>query len=478
MLPVYQQFCQGNTAVLPEGFTAIEKEAFSDNLDLVRVVIPSTVTAIEDGAFRGCSNLKEVSIPESVLGIGNSAFCNCEKLSAIHLPKSLRYLGPFAFANSGLKSVTLATQDEDFQMERGAFRDCPSLAEVTVECKYIGEHAFTNCENLERVSFGEGLRGIGEYAFADCPKITIIKLQGNLRHLGDFAFANTGLKSVSLASQDEEFDMGKGVFQYCPNLVEAAVECRIIGESAFDNCLNLERVSFGESLRGIREYAFNECQKLSAIELPGKMRFLGSFAFANAGLKSVTLASQDEEFDMGKGVFQYCPNLVEAAVECRIIGESAFDNCLNLERVSFGESLRGIREYAFNECQKLSAIELPGKMRFLGSFAFANAGLKSVSLASQDEEFNMGKGVFQYCSNLTQVNIDTKYVGQDAFAGCTKLQAVFVRPTTPPRGSQAMFDDSKAFILVPMESVEAYQEAEYWREYAHRIQAIPDPRLD
>ena len=387
MLPAYQDFCQGNTAVLPEGFTVIEKEAFSDNLDLVRVVIPSTVTAIEDGAFRGCSNLKEVSIPESVLGIGNSAFCNCEKLSAIHLPKSLRYLGPFAFANSGLKSVTLATQDEDFQMERGAFRDCPSLAEVTVECKYIGEHAFTNCENLERVSFGEGLRGIGEYAFADCPKITIIKLQGNLRHLGDFAFANSGLKSVSLASQDEDFHMGKGVFQYCPNLAEVAVECRIIGESAFDNCLNLERVSFGESLREIREYAFNECQKLSAIVLPGKMRFLGSFAFANAGLKSVTLASQDEEFDMGKGVFQYC-------------------------------------------------------------------------------------------QDLTQVNIDTKYVGQDAFAGCTKLQAVFVRPTTPPRGSQAMFDDSKAFILVPKDSVEAYQGAEYWREYAHRIQAIPDPRLD
>ena len=296
MLPAYQDYCQGNTAVLPEGFTVIEKDAFSDNLDLVRVVIPSTVTAIEDGAFRGCSNLKEVSIPESVLEIGNSAFCNCEKLSAIQLPKNLRYLGQFAFANSGLKRVTLEMQDEDFQMERGAFRDCPSLTEVTIKCKYLGEHAFINCENLERISFGEGLRGIGDYAFADCPKISSIKLQGKWRHIGRSAFANSGLKSVTLASQDEEF--------------------------------------------------------------------------------------------------------------------------------------------------------------------------------------YMGQGVFKDCSALALVNIDSKYIGQDAFMGCTHLQKVFVWPTTPPRGSQGMFDDTKSFILVPEESVEAYQEAEYWREYAERIKAMPDPRLD
>jgi len=47
-------------------------------------------------------------------------------------------------------------------------------------------------------------------------------------------------------------------------------------------------------------------------------------------------------------------------------------------------------------------------------------------------------------------------------------------PTTPPLGGSSMFDLTRCPIYVPAGSVDAYKSAEFWSDYASRIQAIQE----
>ena len=90
----------------------------------------------------------------------------------------------------------------------------------------------------------------------------------------------------------------------------------------------------------------------------------------------------------------------------------------------------------------------------------------------------MSQCVFQNCTGLKEVNILSGPVGERAFLGCQNLKTVTVWPINPPMGAPNMFEDTgEAKIKVQPRSVEAYKEAEFWKEYADRIEAMPDLRL-
>ena len=62
---------------VPNGVTAIGKEAFFGCDNLTSVTIPDSVTEIGEEAFFDCENLKSVTIPDSVTEIGKDAFAEC-----------------------------------------------------------------------------------------------------------------------------------------------------------------------------------------------------------------------------------------------------------------------------------------------------------------------------------------------------------------------------------------------------------------
>ena len=51
--------------------------------------IPNTVTDLERGAFRDCKNLMKILIPNSVINIWDLVFCDCTALSEIDFPSSV-----------------------------------------------------------------------------------------------------------------------------------------------------------------------------------------------------------------------------------------------------------------------------------------------------------------------------------------------------------------------------------------------------
>lgn len=64
--------------------------------------------------------------------------------------------------------------------------------------KRIGEHAFSNCKNLESVSFGTGIEVINEGSFYNCPTLKQINIPCNIKVIKSRAFLQTGLESVIL----------------------------------------------------------------------------------------------------------------------------------------------------------------------------------------------------------------------------------------------------------------------------------------
>lgn len=123
--------------VIPEGFNAIDEEAFYENNTVLReIIIPNTVTSIGDYAFKWCKNLIDIVIPSSVIFIGSYAFYGCINLIKLTILEGITYIG-----------------DE-------AFSYCNNLQEVIIpdSVTYIGNEAFFECGNLKKVTLSRNTK--------------------------------------------------------------------------------------------------------------------------------------------------------------------------------------------------------------------------------------------------------------------------------------------------------------------------------
>lgn len=78
--------------------TAIGKEAFKDNKNLISAVLPSDLEVISDSAFAGCSSLKYVSFDKALRSVEKEAFKGCSSLTSVRLNDGLLSLGERSFA--------------------------------------------------------------------------------------------------------------------------------------------------------------------------------------------------------------------------------------------------------------------------------------------------------------------------------------------------------------------------------------------
>lgn len=82
---------------MPDGCRTIEKEAFSGQNTIARIIIPEGVTTLESCAISNCDALETIEIPSTVTYIdrgwtdyGNS-FCYCKKLTSINVSEDNKH---------------------------------------------------------------------------------------------------------------------------------------------------------------------------------------------------------------------------------------------------------------------------------------------------------------------------------------------------------------------------------------------------
>ena len=117
---------------------------------------------------------------------------------------------------------------------------------------------------------------------------------------------------------------------------------------------------------------------------------------------------------------------------------------------------------------------IPSSVETIGVRAFFECtALTSITIP--DSVTEIGLCAFQNCTGLTSITIpdSVTQIINGAFESCTGLISITINRATPPTLEWHAFNDTNNCpIYVLAGSVSAYKSAQYWSDYADRIQAI------
>lgn len=174
--------------------------------DCENIFIPEGVTAIAKDAFENNKQIKTVSFPESLISIGSSAFRGCSGITQIELNENLEKIGFDAFYGTGLKEV-----------------------EIPYLVKDIGASAF-NCEmkvdpmNTDLYDLDGVLYDYYETKLFIYPSLKRDKhydVEDGIQEIEYFAFEDSCLQSISLPDTIEI--LGTNIFNGCNNLTKLII---------------------------------------------------------------------------------------------------------------------------------------------------------------------------------------------------------------------------------------------------------------
>lgn len=252
-----------------------------------------------------------------------------------------------------------------------------------------------------------------------------------------------------------EFDFGAvsriedGAFEFPQNL-------KTIGESAFENCANLEfeNETISDEIRIIDDQAFAKCDHLSIVKLPPKL------------------------IKIGKSVFKDCDSLKEVVIgkDVSYIGGSPFRGCQKLQNIRVNERNKYFRTTESDEktgnvlynknrsdliCYPAGINEksykIPDSVTTICEWSFAYSQLEHIEIS--DSVDIIRENAFFKCRNLKEIRLPDGVTVLDdmAFRKCEKLQNVFI-PSSVSRIGYAVFSGcEKVRVICDNEDSLAYK---------------------
>ncbi len=216
------KYPEGNTAstyTIPDGVTAVIKNAFFNCTNLKNITISAAMTGpIESEAFSGSTKLTEFKVED-----GNTAY-SAENGVLFNADKTKLFLYPKG--KDGAYTIPGTVQSIRTQ----AFQNCSGLTHVTIPASVksdgasssyvpgLGYDAFSGCTGLTKVTFEKGstLDGIAEGVFANCTALTEINLPESITSIGREAFENcSSLTSIIIPQNVYKIDID--AFSGCSN---------------------------------------------------------------------------------------------------------------------------------------------------------------------------------------------------------------------------------------------------------------------
>lgn len=506
------------TVKLPESITEVGEDIFADCKTLRGVKLPEGVSRINKEAFWGCSILEKINFPEKLTSVDDNAFVYCGLLELDNLPSSLLHVGQSAFCYVPLKALKL---DRKVEIGAGAFSYTPiTEIEMTTPCDSIREGTFRGCPNLTKITIGEGLKYIGYNAFSNspvkeanlpstlrdissnafrgssyCPFINDIQPENHIRYIGKVAY-------LCVDKNQEEYTIKDGTVTLADNLFEnwlgnattfhipASVEqignrafaytqikalpempgLKRIGGEAFYGCKNLKKLTIPETVEYIGGGAFYGCSNIWSLTYNAINAECESFMESNAPLEKIVIG--DKVRRLPRGIFsgrEFTEVALPACLER--IDDYAFYGCKNLTTINLSDSIRYIGDNAFYGCSSLKNIHWPLRLTTIGSRAFRQTALETISLP--EGVTSVGDGAFSTCPAKTVYIPSTANV-EDNFTYSFVLKeggnCVITCMSPIPHPQARNWNVGVAAIKVPAELVEQYKAQ--FPDIADKIMAV------
>ncbi len=137
--------------IFPDSITEMAVSAFSDSVNLEKVVLSDGITTIPKWAFMGCTSLKDISIGNKVSQIDESAFENCSSLTYVYIPSSVKTLADYVFYGcSALKYITMENGLETIG-EKAFYETAVENIIIPSSVTAINKGAFGQCLSLKKI---------------------------------------------------------------------------------------------------------------------------------------------------------------------------------------------------------------------------------------------------------------------------------------------------------------------------------------
>ena len=235
------------------------------------------------------------------------------------------------------------------------------------------------------------------------------------------------------------------VTHYNPYIPPQPVETRLVAT------FNVEDTSSDILIYSSQNYADRdiESMEIDGVELGN---IVNTYRFDTIGEHTVKYVLINPT-SIGYEAFKGCTSLTSIVIPNSVtsIGQDAFNNCSSLTSCTIGSGVTSIGDGVFHNCTSLTSIGIPNSVTSIGASAFED------------------------CYSLTSCTIGSGVTSiyYSAFYNCSSLDSISVNAVIPPTlGTSVFTNTNNCPIYVPSESVNDYKAAEYWSDYASRIQAI------